>query len=219
MSEVRHERDLLPLWSQLPARLPELPAGLSVRRELIAAPPRGQGYRRREGETPAEPLLSRQTRLGGSLALPNSMSDKPTILVLCTGNSARSQMAEAFLRKYQGDRIIAASAGTQPKQHVHPLAVRVMKEIGIDISHQRPWDVSEFLGKAPVHHVLIVCDHANQSCPRIWPGTFSRTFMPFDDPAAAAGSEAEKLAVFRRVRDEIDAAMREWIPDESKASP
>ncbi len=141
------------------------------------------------------------------------MSEKPMILVLCTGNSARSQMAEAFLHKYKGDQFTAASAGTQPKPQVHPLAVRVMKEAGIDISDQRPKDIKEFLERAPVRHVLIVCDNANRSCPRIWPGTFSRTFMPFDDPAAATGSEAEKLAVFRRVRDEIDKAMREWMPE------
>jgi arsenate reductase (thioredoxin) len=147
------------------------------------------------------------------------MTDKPIILVLCTGNSARSQIAEAFLRKYNGDRFTAVSAGTEPKPHVHPLAVRVMKEIGIDISAQRPKDVKEFLGKAPVRHVLIVCDNANQSCPRIWPGAFSRTFMPFDDPAAASGSEAEQLEVFRRVRDEIDAAMRDWTPQPGQAHP
>ena len=141
------------------------------------------------------------------------MSDRPMILVLCTGNSARSQMAEGFLRKYQGEKFAAASAGTEPKPQVHPLAVAVMKEIGIDISQQRPRDIKEFLGKAPVRHVLIVCDNANQSCPRVWPGTFSRTFMPFDDPAAASGSEAEKLAVFRRVRDEIEQAMKKWVPD------
>lgn len=146
------------------------------------------------------------------------MGDKPIILVLCTGNSARSQMAEGFLRKYKGEEFAAASAGTEPKPRVHPLAVRAMQEAGIDISDLRPKDLKEFLGKAPVRHVLIVCDNANQSCPRIWPGTFSRTFMPFDDPAAATGSEAEQLAVFRRVRDEIDAAIHAWNPEPDKAT-
>ena len=140
------------------------------------------------------------------------MSDKPMVLVLCTGNSARSQMAEAFLSKYKSAAFAIASAGTQPKAQVHPLAVRVMSEVGIDISAQRPKDVGDFLGKMPVHHVLIVCDNANQSCPRVWPGAFTRTFMPFDDPAAATGGESEQLAVFRRVRDEIDEAMRKWNP-------
>jgi arsenate reductase len=136
----------------------------------------------------------------------------PTSTVRCTGNSARSQMAEALLRKHKGDRVVAASAGTDPKPRVHPLAVREMAEVGIDIAAHRPKDAAEFLGRTPVAHVLIVCDNANQSCPRVWPGAFSRTFMPFDDPAAAAGSEAEQLAVFRRVRDEIDAALRAWEP-------
>lgn len=144
------------------------------------------------------------------------MSEKPLILVLCTGNSARSQMAEAFLRKYKADSFTVASAGTQPKEHVHPMAVQAMQEIGIDISRQRPKDINEFLGKSAVRHVLIVCDNANQSCPRIWPGTFTRTFMPFDDPAAATGSEADKLAVFRRVRDEISEAMLDWTPDSAR---
>ena len=143
---------------------------------------------------------------------------KRMILVLCTGNSARSQMAEGFLRKYKGEQFDVASAGTEPKPNVHPLAVRAMKEIGIDISAQRPKGIKDFLGKPSVQHLLIVCDSANQSCPRIWPGTFSRTFMPFDDPAAATGSEAEQLAVFRRVRDEIDKAMREWQPESAKAN-
>jgi len=146
------------------------------------------------------------------------MPEKPLILVLCTGNSARSQMAEAFLRKYKGDRFAVGSAGTQPKSEVHPLSVRVMNEIGIDIGSQRPKDIKEFLGKQTVRHVLIVCDNANQNCPRIWPGTFSRTFMPFDDPAAATGCEAERLEAFRHARDEIERAMRLWNPEAATQS-
>jgi arsenate reductase len=143
-------------------------------------------------------------------------STKPIILVLCTGNSCRSQMAEGFLRHYHSGKFDAHSAGTSPKDRVHPLAVKVMSEIGIDISKQRPKAVDEYLGKLPVRHVLIVCDHANESCPRIWPGTFSRTFMPFDDPAEATGNEHTKLDIFRRVRDEIGAAMRDWRPQETR---
>ena len=139
-------------------------------------------------------------------------NDQPIVLILCTGNSARSQMAEALLRKHQGDRFDPRSAGTDPKPQVHPLAVRAMKEIGIDISAQTPKHTKDFLGKISVRHLLIVCDNANETCPRTWPGTYSRQFMPFDDPAAATGSEEEKLAVFRRVRDEIDQAMRTWKP-------
>lgn len=121
-------------------------------------------------------------------------------------------MAEGFLRKYKGDRYDVHSAGTEPKDRVHPLAVRVMREVGVDISAHRPKDVGEFLGKLALAHLLIVCDNANASCPRVWPGSLSRTFMPFDDPAHATGSDDQVLAVFRRVRDEIDAAMKEWTP-------
>src|SRR5437867_2841898 len=116
---------------------------------------------------------------------------RPVVLVLCTGNSARSQMAEAFLRKYQGGRFDVHSAGTEPKDRVHPLAVRVMQEVGIDISGQRPKSTSAFLGRLPVRHLLIVCDKANQSCPRVWPGSYSRNYLPFDDPAAFVGTEAD----------------------------
>lgn len=134
------------------------------------------------------------------------------VLILCTGNSCRSQMAEGFLKKYAGDRFDVHSAGTDPKQDVHPLAVRAMAEIGIDIGTQRPKALSAFLGREAVRHLLIVCDKANESCPRIWPGTFSRTYLPFEDPADAEGAEADVMAVFRRVRDEIGEAMRTWEP-------
>lgn len=142
---------------------------------------------------------------------------KQSILVLCTGNSCRSQMAEGFLRRYRGDRYDVHSAGTEPKDRVHPLAVQVMREAGLDISAHRPKDVGEFLGKLALAHLLIVCDNANASCPRVWPGSLSRTFMPFDDPAHATGSDDDVLAVFRRVRDEIDAAMKEWNPSGKSA--
>jgi arsenate reductase len=140
------------------------------------------------------------------------MGDKKRVLILCTGNSARSQMAEAFLRKYHGDRVDARSAGTDPAPRVNPLAVRAMQEIGINIATARPKDLTEFLNNPRVRDVLIVCDNANQTCPRSWRGDFTRTFMPFDDPAAARGAEDEQLAVFRRIRDEIGRAMREWKP-------
>ena len=139
--------------------------------------------------------------------------EKPIVLILCTGNSARSQMAEALLRKHQGERFDVHSAGTEPAPRVNPLAVQAMQEIGIDITAQRPKDATDYLNhQPPVRHLLIVCDNANQSCPRTWPGTFTRTFMPFDDPAHAPGTEEERLDVFRRVRDEIDRAMKSWTP-------
>ena len=140
------------------------------------------------------------------------MARKPIVLVLCTGNSARSQMAEAFLRKYRGDEYEVHSAGTEPKDRVHPLAVRAMAEAGIDIRAARPKSTADFLGRVPVRHLLIVCDNANQSCPRVWPGAYTRSYVPFDDPAAFVGPEAAALAEFRRVRDQIAATMRTWQP-------
>ena len=141
------------------------------------------------------------------------MPMKPIVLVLCTGNSARSQMAEAFLRKYQGEKYEVHSAGTEPKDRVHPLAVRAMAEVGIDLGAARPKSTADFLGRVPVRHLLIVCDNANQSCPRVWPGTYTRSYVPFDDPAAFVGPEDAALDEFRRVRAEIAAVMKTWQPE------
>jgi arsenate reductase len=140
------------------------------------------------------------------------MANKPNILILCTGNSCRSQMAEGLLRHFAGDMFNVYSAGTDPKQEVHPLAVRVMAEIGIDISQQRPKDLKEYLGKLGVQHLMIVCDRANQTCPAVWPMMRERHYWPFDDPAAFVGSEEETLAEFRRVRDEIKQRLLIWLP-------
>ena len=143
--------------------------------------------------------------------------NKPIVLILCTGNSCRSQMAEGFLRKYAGDEYEVHSAGVDPKDSVHPQAVRVMGEVGVDISGQSPKPLTKFLGREAVRHLLVVCDKANHTCPRVWPGTFTRDYMPFDDPADAGGTEDEVLGVFRRVRDEIGEAMRTWQPQPVKA--
>jgi arsenate reductase len=137
---------------------------------------------------------------------------KPLVLILCTGNSCRSQMAEGFLRKYQGDKFEVASAGVEPRPQMHPMAVQVMAEAGVDISSHSPKSLLKFLGKAPVRYLLIVCNSANGTCPRLWPGTYTRAYVPFDDPAEAQGTEEERLAVFRRVRDEIEALMKVWQP-------
>jgi arsenate reductase len=128
------------------------------------------------------------------------MADKKQVLILCTGNSARSQMAEGLLRHDAGERFGVESAGTKPGQ-VRPEAIAVMKEIGIDISGHRSKSVDEFADKK-FDYVLTVCDNAKESCP-IFPGHANRLHRNFEDPAAAQGSETERLAVFRRVRDEI----------------
>jgi len=126
---------------------------------------------------------------------------KPTILILCTGNSCRSHMAEGILRAVAGDGLNVQSAGSNPSGCVHPLAVKVMTEIGIDISGHHSKHLNEFLDQ-PVETVITVCDNADQACP-IFPGQVNRHHWPFRDPARATGTEEEKLAVFRRVRDDI----------------
>jgi len=124
------------------------------------------------------------------------------VLILCTGNSARSQMAEGLLRHDAAGRIHVESAGTRPS-HVRPEAITVMREIGIDITGQRSKSVDEFAGQT-FDLVLTVCDSAKETCP-IYPGHGKRRHHGFADPAAVTGSEAERLAAFRHVRDEIRA--------------
>jgi arsenate reductase len=126
---------------------------------------------------------------------------KPTILILCTGNSCRSHMAEGFLRAAAGGLVNVQSAGSNPTGQIHPLAIQVMAEAGIDISRHRSKSLKEFLDQ-PVHTVITVCGNADAVCP-VFPGQVNRHHWPFDDPAKAAGSEAEILACFRRVRDEM----------------
>ena len=126
---------------------------------------------------------------------------KTTILILCTGNSCRSQMAEGFLRAAAGDLVHVRSAGSRPTGQVHPLAIKVMAEAGIDISGHRSKHLKEFLAQ-PVHTVITVCGDADEACP-VFPGQVNRYHWLFPDPARAAGSEDEVLAAFRRVRDEI----------------
>ncbi|MBZ5521218.1 MAG: arsenate reductase ArsC [Acidobacteriia bacterium] len=124
----------------------------------------------------------------------------PKVLFLCTGNSARSQMAEGYLRHAAGGRFEAVSAGIEPKG-LNPLAVEAMREIGIDISRQKSKDVATYLGQH-IPYVITVCDNARERCP-IFPGTYKFLHWSFNDPAAAEGTHDERLTVFRRVRDEI----------------
>jgi len=126
---------------------------------------------------------------------------KPAVLILCTGNSCRSHLAEAILRAAAGDLVEVRSAGSRPAGYVHPLAVRVLAEIGLDASGHRSKHLDEFRDR-PIHTVITVCGRADQVCP-VFPGQVQRYHWGFDDPAEARGSEEEVLAVFRRVRDEI----------------
>lgn len=123
------------------------------------------------------------------------------VLVLCTGNSCRSQMAEGFLKSFGGE-VEAYSAGTNPASRVHPLAVEVMKEAGIDISESKPKSVLQFLDDS-FDYVVTVCDHARETCPVFTGNVAHRIHIGFEDPAEAKGSEAEVLEVFRKVRDSI----------------
>ncbi len=127
--------------------------------------------------------------------------DKPFVLILCTGNSCRSHLAEGILRAAAGDLLEVASAGSKPAGYVHPLAIRAMQEIGIDISRHTSKHLNEFLSRE-VETVITVCGNADQACP-MFPGQVNRYHWGFDDPAHATGAEDEQLAVFRRVRDEI----------------
>ena len=129
------------------------------------------------------------------------MSNKPTVLILCTGNSCRSHMAEAILRKAAGDFAHVQSAGSAPAGYVHPKAIDVMKELGIDISSHTSKHMNEFLDRQ-VDTVITVCGNADQACPR-FPGQVNRYHWGFDDPARAQGTEEEIYAEFRRVRDQI----------------
>ncbi|MGC9943188.1 MAG: arsenate reductase ArsC [Verrucomicrobiota bacterium] len=130
------------------------------------------------------------------------MSDeRPTVLILCTGNSCRSHLAEGFLRASAGDILDVQSAGSNPAGHVHPLAIKVMQEAGIDISQHRSKHMSEFLTRK-IETVITVCGNADQACP-IFPGQVNRHHWGFYDPAKAEGGQEEVLRLFRQVRDEI----------------
>jgi arsenate reductase (thioredoxin) len=128
-------------------------------------------------------------------------SAQPLVLVLCTGNSCRSHIAEGFLRAAAKGQFQVASAGSKPAGYVHPLAIKAMAEVGIDISKHTSKHMNDFTTQ-PVETVITVCGNADQACP-IFPGQLNRHHWPFYDPAHATGTEEEQLKVFRQVRDEI----------------
>ena len=138
------------------------------------------------------------------------------VLFLCTGNSARSQMAEAFLRKYAGDAFEAHSAGLEPTR-LNPLTIKVMNEMGIDVSNQQSKGVESYLGKKHFQYLITVCDDADRNCPTVWPGVNIRMHWSFEDPAKFEGSEEEKLAKFREIRDLIEKKIKEWVVEQDVA--
>ena len=137
---------------------------------------------------------------------------KQKVLFLCTGNSARSQMTEAFLREYGDDIFEPHSAGLEPKG-LHPLTVRVMEEIGIDISNQKSKGIETYLGKTLFQYLITVCDDADRNCPTVWPGVNTRMHWSFEDPAKFEGTEEEKLVKFREVRDLIEKKITIWVAE------
>jgi arsenate reductase (thioredoxin) len=140
--------------------------------------------------------------------------NKQRVLFLCTGNSARSQMAEAFLRRYAGDEFEVYSAGLEPKG-MNPYTVRVMNEIGYDLKGQYSKGVDQFLGKVLFQYLITVCDQADKNCPVIWPGVSHRMHWSFEDPAAVEASDEVKIQKFRVVRDQINQKIQEWLTEQN----
>jgi arsenate reductase len=143
------------------------------------------------------------------------MTKKARVLFLCTHNSARSQMAEGLLRHLAGDRFEAMSAGTEAT-HVRPLAIKAMEEVGIDISGQESKTLDRYLLE-PFDYVITVCDDANEACP-FFPGAAERLHWSFEDPSKAEGTEEERLAVFRSVRDLIHRHIEDDLLTEDEAT-
>jgi arsenate reductase len=142
---------------------------------------------------------------------------KTKVLFLCTGNSARSLMAEAFLRKLAADRFEAFSAGLEPKG-INPFTCQVMEEVGIDLAGLRSKDVTEYLGKVNFGYLITVCDHAEKNCPTTFLGVSNRLHWSLEDPAAFQGSDEQTLAKFRQVRDDIDRRMQAWLASQPIAA-
>ena len=140
------------------------------------------------------------------------MTKKPQVLFICYGNSARSQMAEAFLRNYAGNHFNVQSAGVEPES-INPYTVRVMVELGYDMSGHRSKNLREFMGYTHSRYVITLCSDADASCPRgLW-SSGEKLYGPFDDPAAFEGSDEEELAFFRKVRDKIEAKVLAWLEE------
>lgn len=142
-------------------------------------------------------------------------AERPMVLFLCTGNSARSQMAEALLRHRAGDRFEVHSAGLEPKS-VHPLTLKVLQERGLETSGLQSKGLSGYLGKVAVRHAIVVCEHAQQNCPRLFPFSTRTHYWPFEDPAAFEGAEDERLRKFREVLELIDQRIGRWLSSEEQ---
>jgi arsenate reductase len=145
---------------------------------------------------------------------------KENVLFLCTGNSARSLMAEALLRDRAGDVFNVYSAGTTPRG-VNPLTLRVLREIGVDVDGLRSKSIAEFWGKTAVEYLIVVCAATDRACPNAWPGVRQRLIWRFEDPARGEDTDDDPLDRFREVRDLIDQRIADWVgdPREKRATP
>jgi len=140
------------------------------------------------------------------------ISEKERVLFLCTGNTARSQMAEAFLRHHAGERFEVHSAGLEPGV-IRPLTLQVMEEAGVSMAGHTSKGVEVYLGKLHFNYLITVCDNAEKNCPAVWPGVNQRLHWSFDDPAAYVGSYDERLQKFREVRDQIERKVLKWLTE------
>jgi arsenate reductase (thioredoxin) len=136
--------------------------------------------------------------------------ENPKVLFLCTHNAARSQMAEAFLKKLAGDRFQVFSAGCEVKE-IAPPTQKEMAEAGLDLAEQRSKSLKEFMGKMTGDYLIIVCQKTEENCPITFPGFGRRLYWPFEEPLSSAGSEDAQLAKFREVRDQIEARLKLWL--------
>jgi arsenate reductase (thioredoxin) len=140
--------------------------------------------------------------------------NKPKFLFLCTGNSARSQMGEAFLRAFAGGHFDVFSAGLEPKEEILPAVRAVMTEIGLNMDGQYPKSVHEYLGKVSFGYTVSVCGNAEEKCPRAFLGVGKHLFWPFEDPAAVEGTQEEILARVRVIRDQMSEKIQTWLREQ-----
>jgi arsenate reductase len=144
------------------------------------------------------------------------MSRTPFVLFLCTHNAARSQLAEALLRRHAGDRVQVASAGLEPTD-VHPFTREVLAEVGVDARGLHAKGIASFLGKVAIDHAIIVCERTEGFCPRVYPFALGTLHWPFPDPTRRGGGPEVQRAAFRRVRDQIDERVRAWLRERMPA--
>ena len=140
---------------------------------------------------------------------------KTRVLFLCSANSCRSQMAEAFLRDYAGEHFEVQSAGMEPAERIHPMARQVMAEVGLDLEGQETSEMEQHLGSVATGYVIIVCGQTAEKCPKTWPGVMQRLVWPFENPVQCDGSEEERREKFREVRDKIDERIRSWLREQA----